>query len=93
MNVDTSSGFMSLNSNTSLFGLFLFGQSLDTNTTPATYVNNKVINDKFMVYDPALIGNTLYQYQGSGSSTTTQFYHQFIALFTHKIHYSTTTTL
>lgn len=86
MNVDTASGFMSLNSKTSLFPLFLFGQKFDGGTSSnQSFVGSKTINDTFMVYDPNIIGNTLYQYNNS----TTQFYHQFIGLFTHKIQYST----
>lgn len=93
MNVDTASGFMSLNSRTSLFPLFLFGQKFDsTITSTSSFVGSKLINDTFMVYDPNIIGNTLYKYDGTNSDDeaikTSQFYHQFIGLFTHKIQYS-----
>lgn len=86
MNVDNSNGFMSLFSSRSLFSLFLFGSRYDDVMLPNnTYVKTKSINEQFIIYDPNLIGNSLFNV----SNQTKQFYHQFIALFTHNIQYTT----
>ncbi len=86
MNIDTSSGFMSIHSRQSLFSLFLFGSRYsDSTTSNGNNVKTKSINEQFITYDPNLIGNSLYNV----SNNTKQFYHQFIALFTHNIQYTT----
>ena len=86
MNIDTASGFMSIHSPHSLFSLFLFGSRYsDATTSNGINVRTKSINEQFIIYDPNLIGNSLYNV----SSNTKQFYHQFIALFTYNIQYTT----
>lgn len=85
MNIDTSSGFMSVKSRQSLFSLFLFGSIYYDKQEASINVKTKSINEQFIIYDPNLIGNSLYNV----SNNTKQFYHQFIALFTHNIQYTT----
>lgn len=75
-NLDTCSGFFSMNSKTSLFPKFLFGEK---------YSKTPLLSSDWIVYDSNIIGNTLYNV----SDSTKEFYHQFIALFNFSIEYST----
>lgn len=75
-NIDNANGFFSLNSHTTLFPIFLFGEKYDD--TP-------MFNDHWMRYNENIIGSTLFNV----SENTKQFYHQFISIFTFKIKYTT----
>ena len=75
-NINSANGFMSLNSNTSLFPLFAFGSKINDSM-------NTTIKD-LVKYDSNVIGNTLFNVSGQ----TKQFYHQFIASFSFFIEYS-----
>lgn len=75
-NIDNANGFLSLNSKTSLFALFLFGEK---------YEDTPLLSDKWIQYDSNIISNTLYKVDNENL----EFYHQFIALFSFKITYTT----
>lgn len=74
-NINSANGFMSLNSNVSLFSQFAFGTKINSNNTIKDLVK----------YDSNIIGNSLFNV----SEQTKQFYHQFIGCFTFIINYST----
>lgn len=79
-NIDNANGFFSLNSELSLFQHFLFGEKYDD--TP-------ILNDEWMRFNPNIIQNTLF----TTNEGTTEFYHQFISIFTFNIKYTTTQPL
>lgn len=75
-NIDNANGFLSLNSKTSLFPYFLYG---------IKYNENVRLNSSFIEYDPNIIGNTLFKV----NENSYEFYHQFLAIFTFNIRYTT----
>nr|WEW54516.1 MAG: major capsid protein [Microvirus Sku211] len=77
-NRDTSNGFLSLKSKQSLFPAFLFGEKYTDESQPE-------LTAAWMIYNPNIIGNTLYDV----SPNTKEFYHQFISLITFNIRYTT----
>ncbi len=79
-NYSTSCGYLSLNSNVSIFKYYLYGQK---------YTKDTIINNEFMEYDPNIIGNTLFKVNDSHSIDKNEFYHQFIASFYFDIKYTT----
>nr|WEW54508.1 MAG: major capsid protein [Microvirus Sku110] len=75
-NISNANGFLSLNSKTSLFSNFLYGEKL---------TDTPVLSDKYIQYDPNIIGNTLFKVDNSNI----EFYHQFLALIEFDITYTT----